>query len=126
VTVVLDASAVLALLLDEPGADRVLEVLGTGVMSAVGLAEVLSKLADRAVPIEDLPRRLMTAGVRVEAASDADAFDVARLRQLDSRRVLSLGDRCCLALARRLGLAVLTGDRVWTEADWGVEVVLLR
>jgi len=126
VTVVLDASAVLALLLDEPGADRVLEVLGTGVMSAVGLAEVLSKLADRAVPIEDLPRQLMTAGVRVEAASDADALDVARLRQLDSRRVLSLGDRCCLALARRLGLAVLTGDRVWTEADWGVEVVLLR
>ena len=44
----------------------------------------------------------------------------------DSRHVLSLGDRICLALARRLGLAVLTGDRVWAETDYGVDVVLVR
>ena len=49
----------------------------------------------------------------------------AGLRLLDSRHVLSLGDRIRLAPARRLGPAVLTGDRVWAETDYGVDVVLV-
>ena len=125
-TLVLDASAILAMLLGEPGGERVLDDLDTSVVSVVGLAEVLSKLADRGVATGELPDQLRSAGVRFEAVVEADAADVGRLRLLDSRHVLSLGDRICLALARRLGLAVLTGDRVWAETDYGVDVVLVR
>ena len=125
-TIVLDASAVLALLLDEPGAERVLEVLDGSGLSVISLAEVLSKLSDRGVTTDDLPRHLTSAGVRFQAVTEADAVEVARLRSIDAKHVLSLGYRFCLALARRLGLPVLTGDRVWAETEYGVDVVLLR
>ena len=125
-SVVLDASAVLVLLLDEPGAGAVADVLGEGLLSAVNLAEVLSKLSDRGAEMTGLSDHLARAGVLVEPMTEADAAEVALLRQLDSHRVLSLGDRCCLALARRLSAPVLTADRVWSEIDSGVEVRQLR
>jgi len=126
VSVVLDASAVLVLLLDEPGAAAVAEVLGEGLLSAVNLAEVLSKLTDRGADITGLSDHLARAGVLVEPMTEADAAEVALLRRLDSGRVLSMGDRCCLALARRRSVPVLTADRAWSEVDLGVEVRQLR
>lgn len=125
-TVVLDASAVLVLLLDEPGAEVVAEVLPDGVLGAVNLAEVLSKLADRGVAAAGLADHLAAAGVHVEPVTEQDALDVAAVRRLDTGRVLSLGDRCCLALARRLSVAALTADRAWSAVDAGVEVRQVR
>ena len=125
-TLVLDASAVLVLLLDERGADAVAESLGEAVLGAVNLAEVLSKLVDRGADASTLRGHLAAAGVVVEPLTEADAEDVALLRQLDADRVLSLGDRCCLALARRLSSPVLTADRAWSRVEVGVEVRQLR
>lgn len=125
-SVVLDASAVLVLLLDEPGAEVVAKVLSNGVLSAVNLAEVLSKLTDRGADISRLAEDLVAAGVLVEPMTVADAAQVAELRRIDQGRLLSLGDRCCLALGRRLAVPVLTADRAWSELDAGVEVRQVR
>ena len=125
-TVVLDASAVLVLLLDEEGATAVAEVLGGGVVSAVNLAEVLSKLDDRGVDASGLADHLAAAGLRVEPLTERDAADVAELRRIDTGRVLSLADRCCLALGRRLSVPVITADRAWAGIDAGVEVRQIR
>jgi len=125
-TVVLDASAVLVLLLDEPGAETVAGVLGDAVLSAVNLAEVLGKLGDRGADVAGLGDHLTAAGVAVHAMTEADAAVVAELRRLDTGRVLSLGDRCCLALGRRLSAVVVTADRAWSDLDMGVEVRQVR
>jgi ribonuclease VapC len=126
VSVVLDASAVLVLLLDEIGADVVGDVLTEGVLSAVNLAEVLSKLTDGGADVSGLADHLRAAGVLIEPMTEADAEQVAALRRIDAGRLLSLGDRCCLALGRRLAAPVLTADRAWSELDGDVEVRQVR
>lgn len=125
-TVVLDASAVLVLLLDEPGASAVADVLPGSVLSAGNLAEVLSKLADREVDSTGLPDQLAAAGVAVQPVTERDAELIAEIRRLDAERVLSLGDRCCLALARRLSAVAVTADRAWSGIDLGIEVQQVR
>ena len=125
-TVVLDASAVLVLLLDEPGAEAVAPVLAEAVVSTLNLAEVLSQLTDRGADVVGLSSHLASAGVLVEPMTEADAAEVALLRRLDTDRLLSMGDRSCLALARRLSVPVLTADRAWSDVDCGVEVRQVR
>jgi ribonuclease VapC len=132
VTAVLDASALLALLKGEPGAERVAEALERGAyLSAVNLAEVLSKLADWGEdPAEAQARMaqvgLLGAAVEVLPFTGEDALEVARLRALTRAHGLSFGDRACLALARRLGLPALTAERAWAELDLGIPVEVLR
>jgi Uncharacterized protein conserved in bacteria len=132
VTAVLDASALLALLKGEPGAERVAEALERGAyLSAVNLAEVLSKLADWGEdPTEAQARMaqvgLLGAAVEVLPFTGEDALEVARLRALTRAHGLSFGDRACLALARRLGLPALTAERAWAELDLGIPVEVLR
>ena len=131
-TAVLDASALLALLKGEPGAERVAEALERGAyLSAVNLAEVLSKLADWGEdPAEAQARMaqvgLLGAAVEVLPFTGEDALEVARLRALTRAHGLSFGDRACLALARRLGLPALTAERAWAELDLGIPVEVLR
>jgi PIN domain nuclease of toxin-antitoxin system len=64
--------------------------------------------------------------VLVEPMTAADAAQVAELRRIDQGRLLSLGDRCCLALGRRLGLPVMTADRAWSELAAEVDVRQIR
>ena len=125
-SVVLDASAVLVLLLDDPGAELVAEVLSDGVLSAVNLADVLSTLTDRGADVSGLADDLVAAGVLVEPMYAAVAAQVAEIRRIDQGRLLSLGDRCCLALRRRLAGPGLTADRAWSELAAGVEVRQVR
>ena len=128
----LDASALLAYLADEPGAGRVQGAIAAGAaVSAVNLAEVLSKLADRGADPEAAvaaltARGLLGAAVAVEPFSAADAVAAARLRPLTRAEGLSLGDRACLATAQRLGLAALTADRRWAQLHLPVAVELIR
>ncbi|TFU15780.1 type II toxin-antitoxin system VapC family toxin [Thermus tengchongensis] len=125
---VLDASALLALLLDEPGAARVEAVLAEGAaISAVNLAEVFSNQAERGHAPEAVRERLVREGLlgqvlEVFPFTEEDALEAARLRPLG----LSLGDRACLALARRLGLPALTADATWEGLDVGVKVEVVR
>ena len=127
--IVLDASAVLVLVEDEPGADRVERALAEEpVISAGNLAEVLGKAADRGLDVAQQADLLGALRIRVEDVTAEDARRSALLRATDDpgARALSLGDRLCLALGWRLGAAVLTADRAWGGLDLPVEVELLR
>lgn len=66
------------------------------------------------------------ADVTVHPMNERDAAEVAELRRVDTARVLSLGDRCCLALGRRLSAVVLTADRAWSALDTRLEVRQVR
>ncbi len=129
---ILDSSAILAYLLNEPGGDAVDRALVEGAgISAANWAEVLSKLAERGGDPEGIARRFEREGVLGEGLvvcplDDAQALRIARLRPLTREAGLSLGDRACLALACSLGLPALTTDRAWTALDVGTEVKLIR
>jgi ribonuclease VapC len=129
---VLDASALLAYLRDEAGAGLVADAIAGGVaMSTVSLAEVLSRAADRgadpAALADDLAGRGLLGGtIVVEPFTSDDAVDVARLRPLTRAAGLSLGDRACLALARRLGARAVTADTAWTGVELAAGVPLTQ
>jgi PIN domain nuclease of toxin-antitoxin system len=124
--VVLDASALLAWLVRERGADVVGEVLPRAVISAVNLSEVLYRGQSLGRNVATLPARLGHLGLRVEPFTAEDALIATDIFARDRRRVLSLADRCCLATATRLGLPAFTDDRAWSTLDLGVRVVTFR
>lgn len=126
--VVLDASALLALLLGEPGAGRVAAVLAEAEIGAVNHAEVVGHYARLGAARGEIERMLSPLALRVIDA-DADlAFEAGLLRPLTQAAGLSLGDRFCLALAKRHGVPALTADRAWEGlgAAVGVTVELVR
>jgi PIN domain nuclease of toxin-antitoxin system len=124
--IVLDASAVLAHLRGERGADKVAERLDGAAISAVNWAEVIQKLVDDAMTDDTIELALSNLSLAVIDFDAPLAEAAGRLRRTTRERGLSLGDRACLALARREGKPVLTADRAWAELDLGVEVVLIR
>ena len=124
--VVLDASALLAVLHREPGAEWVEPVLHTAQLSSVNWSEVFQKALARGVDVRDLRRDLESLGLEIVPFTAEQGEEAARLWPLTRSLGLSLGDRACLALARLAGLPALTADGDWARADVGVEVRLIR
>jgi PIN domain nuclease of toxin-antitoxin system len=124
--VVLDASAMLCLLNDEPGADRVINALPHAVIGATNLAEIVSKLRERGLSLDEVREALGGLNLDVRPLSPAQALIIGDLRPAIRSLGLSLGDRACLALAIDLQAEMLTTDAALASADVGVTITNVR
>jgi PIN domain nuclease of toxin-antitoxin system len=123
---VLDSSAVLAVLNGEPGVDKIAEVLTDALLSTVNYAEVVAKLVERGTSLVEAKTALQSIALTTVDFDIALAQRTGELRAETRKRGLSLGDRACLSLAEREGVAAITADRSWIGAIPGVEIRLFR
>ena len=123
---VLDASALLAVMLDEPGSRFIEERLAEACIGAVNLSEVIAKLQDRGVPDEVIEESLAELDLLVIPFDAAQAMSAGRLRRDTRAAGLSLGDRACLALAISCDAIAVTTDRGWEQLTIPVSIELAR
>jgi PIN domain nuclease of toxin-antitoxin system len=123
---VLDSSVILAHLNDEPGSERAAPFFGDALISAVNMAEVVSKLVEHGASLNLIRAALSRYGLEIAAFDEELAERTGALRAKTKAFGLSLGDRACLALAGRLALPVLTADRTWKDLNLSIDVRLLR
>jgi ribonuclease VapC len=126
--VILDASAVLALLNGEPGAERVERYLLTSscLLSAVNLTEILTRLLEHGVPAADAAASVGDLDLEVIDFDAELAGIAADLRRATRSAGLSLADRACLALARERGATAVTADRAWASVDLDIGIEVIR
>jgi ribonuclease VapC len=123
---VFDASAVLAIINAEPGAERAIELLDGALLSAVNHAEVMAKLIERGIGRDLAISAVLGIGVEI-VDFGADLADRTGELRLATRHLgLSLADRACLALAEREGVAAVTADKTWAMLDIGIPISLIR
>ena len=124
---VLDSSALIALVSQEHGYQRVEELIGRSSISAVNLAETINKLIQK-VPTMDTVRLLVAQlDLTVENWSEDLAFRSAEFSTFNKSHGLSLGDRACLTLAKHLDATAVTSDRAWQRLpSLGVSVMMFR
>lgn len=125
-SVVLDSSAVLAVLWAEPGAVEVMTRLERARISAVNAAEVVSRLVERGASDAAAEAAIPDLMVEVVPFDAAQALAAGLLRRATRPAGLSLGDRACLALAQAEGLPALTADRAWGDLHLGIAVEVIR
>jgi ribonuclease VapC len=126
--VVLDASALLAMIRREPGGEAVAGIMGRASMSAVNLAEVVGYLTNAGLASDQIEAILTPLPLAVIDADAELAWIAGRLRRKTTQAGLSLGDRFCLALAAREGLPAWTADKQWLSVAQAIEaeVFLIR
>ena len=124
-TLVLDASAVLATLFDEPGGEVALAAKDAAI-SAINFAEVISKLLARGLPESDAFAAARSFRMEVVPTDVVQAELAGVLHARTRQRGISMGDAFCLALAATLGVPAVTGERRWSALDLGVELTLIR
>ena len=123
---VLDASALLALLNAEKGADLVQGFLPQSIISAVNLAEVVTRLSAVGMLEDQIRDALAYLGLEIIPFDEDQAFQSGLLYISTQPFGLSLGDRACLALAQTTGATAVTSDRAWKDLDIKVDIKLIR
>ena len=125
-TAVLDASALLSFLQDEPGHDRVEAILQEAVISSVNWAEVVQKSITAGVDIDGMRADLEALGLAILPFTAEEAEIAGQLWQQTRQFGLSLGDRACLSLGIRLNAQVLTADQIWSALNLPIVVHSIR
>ena len=120
--VVLDTSAILALLSMEEGHEVVAANLENAVVSSVNFSEVITVLVKRGLKHEDVVQSLKDTFPQIEELNAEQAIIAASFVEPE----LSFGDRACLALAKSKELSVLTVNKIWKELDLGFKIQLIR
>lgn len=123
---VLDASALIAFLKNEPGAEKVAAVLSRSCISPVNLAETLNKMVEYGKQLDAVAFQVERLQIPVIPFGEEEAKIVASMWKLSRPAGLSLADRACLALGLKRQLPVLTADRSWAKAEIGVKIKLIR
>ena len=123
---VLDASALLALLNAEEGAEIIQGLLPNAVISAVNLAEVVARLAFLGMPESEIRNILTLLGLEIVPFDTEQAFQAGFLFPPTRSHGLSLGDRSCLALAKAVNATAVTADQAWGDLNLGVGIKLVR
>ena len=125
--VILDASALLALIQEETGAEIIKPLLKFSVMSAVNVTETLSVLQRTNISPEE-GRTLITDIITTIVPFDLEqAEQVAKLHPLVQPQGLSLADRACIALGIKLQIPIYTADRIWAELKLdNIDIRLIR
>ena len=125
-TAVLDSSAVLVLLQNEPGSATVVQLIQGALLSTVNLTEVHAKLIAKGVPALISWQRVVSLQCNLCSYSEVHARIAAELILVTKSFGLSLGDRACLALAIERKATVYTTDRIWKNLDLGIEIEVIR
>ncbi len=123
---VLDASALLAFLRNEPGADKVAAVLSRSCISTVNLAETISKMVKYGKPLDAVAYQIERLRISVIPFDTEQAKLVASLWKATRAAGVSLGDRACLSLALKTSLPALTTERDWGKCGLAIEIVKIR
>ena len=126
--VVLDTSAVMAWLQQEPGWEAVGRAFATEHcrMSAVNLSELVAKSAERMRDHAEIAAMIAELPIEIVPSDKAQAFATGLLRAATRNLGLSLGDRACLALAKSINVVALTADKPWLELDIDVRIECIR
>ena len=124
--VALDASALLALLREEPGQQIVRKHLAQSMISTVNIAEVLSKAIEIKIGIGEAVAKIRALPLTVIPFDFEQAAICGSMREPTRHLGLSLGDRSCLALGLVRNIPVLTTESEWAKVDLGVTVKVIR
>ena len=126
--IVIDSSAVLALLLDEPGAEIVEAALADAMISTVNMAECVEIVERRGLDWTEIEDVITIATLAIEPLALGTAIAAGKMAKLTRSAGLSLGDRCCLALAIEHQAETLTADRDWAQfaEPLGLKIRVIR
>jgi PIN domain nuclease of toxin-antitoxin system len=125
--VVLDASAILAILFQERGAEKLTaEILKEAVIGTVNLAEVQSKLIKKGYLPDEAWEDALSLVNSAEPYTSEQARIAGDLITTTEKHGLSLGDRSCLALAIALKAPVYTTEQSWRNLKVGVPIHVIR
>jgi ribonuclease VapC len=125
-SVVVDTSALLAYLKQEPGGrDRADDIRGA-LLCSVNLAETIGVLLRQGTPLDTARKIVELSEVQIVGFDSALAEDTGALIVHTRSKGLSLGDRACLALAARENLPALTADNAWFDLKLGIEIRFVR
>ena len=114
---ILDASAVLAYLQNEKGKEKVELILETSAIGRINATEVLTKLIEKGMSFDDAKEAFDNLDLQIIEFDEKQSLKSAELRPLTKHLGLSLGDRCCLALAMTENLPAVAADRNWAALN---------
>ena len=124
---ILDASALLALLNSEKGAEEVEKLLPNSVMSTVNVAEVIAELDKKLdISAEEGKQMIETTIDKIIPFDFSQSVEAGRLRKLTESLGLSLGDRACIALGLSTGYTIYTTDKAWAKLKLECKIILVR
>lgn len=123
---VLDASALLAVIHKENGADKVQPLLDESVISSVNWSEVMQKLRKAGLNASGIGQLLQSLGLEVVPFSEQQADIAAELWQQAAPLGLSLADRACVATGEAMQMEIVTADKVWKDLQITSPVFAIR
>ena len=125
-SVLVDASAVLAVILGERGGAEIAGLLNGARISAVNLSEIYRRLGDGEMPFDEILAVVALLNLEVVMFGERQAVETARLMALTRHIGASFADRACLALALESQLPVLTADRRWSDLNLPIDIRQIR